>query len=115
MVKAREKGHSSKLQEKWQGPYKVIRKYSEVVYEVVRPKSKSLVIHFNRLKPYGGWTKLKFLSSNDSSSGNGDHLDQNLSHHDVGLGSWQTPRLFSFNTESSMEDDTEDRSPDHGK
>ena len=114
LVKVRKSRLSPKLQDKWQGPYRVVRKYSEVVYEVVRPKSKSLLVHFNRLKPYGGRTKLKFLSSNESSSGNGDYLDKNLNHHEVHVGSWWTPHLISVNTESSKEDDTEDRSPDYG-
>ena len=61
---------------------------------------------------FSHWTK---LIPNDSSSGSGDQLDQILSHHDVGVGSWQTPRLISVNTESSTVDDTKDWSPDYGK
>ena len=52
---SRKKGQCPKLQFKWDGPYLVITKLSDVVYRIQKsPQSKPKVVHFDRLKPYEG-------------------------------------------------------------
>ncbi|GBM38759.1 hypothetical protein AVEN_210498-1 [Araneus ventricosus] len=49
----RRRGLSPKLQQKWEGPYTVVKKLNEVVYKVQRsPNAKPKVIPINRLAPY---------------------------------------------------------------
>ena len=49
------KGLSKKLQLRWEGPFKVVGKISDLTYKVQRnKKSEFKVVHFNRLKPYSG-------------------------------------------------------------
>ncbi len=51
----RKKGRCPKLQFKWDGPYLVIAKLSDVVYRIQKsPQSRPKVVHFDRLKPYEG-------------------------------------------------------------
>jgi hypothetical protein len=51
----RRKGYNPKLQFKWDGPYLVLNRLSDVVYRIQKSsKSKPKVIHFDRLKPYEG-------------------------------------------------------------
>jgi hypothetical protein len=39
----------------WTGPFKVLRKFTDVTYEIQKtPKSKPLVVHVDHLKPYEG-------------------------------------------------------------
>lgn len=49
----RKKGLSPKLQQSWEGPYKVIKRINDVVYRIQRsPKTKMKVVHLDRLRPY---------------------------------------------------------------
>ena len=51
----RQKGRSPKLQNKWDGPYLVVEKLSDLVYAIQRnPRNRLLVVHHNRLKPFYG-------------------------------------------------------------
>ncbi|PIK57505.1 Retrovirus-related Pol polyprotein from transposon [Apostichopus japonicus] len=51
----RKRGISPKLQKRWDGPGKILKKLSDVIYRVkMRPKKKPQVVHHNRLKPYIG-------------------------------------------------------------
>ncbi|KMQ82837.1 integrase core domain protein [Lasius niger] len=51
----RRKGLSPKLQTSWEGPYKVIKKLSDVVIRIQKsPSSKPKVVHYDRLAPYYG-------------------------------------------------------------
>ena len=44
-----------KLQLKWEGPYLILKKLSDVVYRIQRSKgAKPRVVHVDRLKPYQG-------------------------------------------------------------
>ena len=52
---AKKKGVSPKLAPKWEGPYQVITRLSNVTYRIQKsPRSKMRVVHFDRLKPYNG-------------------------------------------------------------
>ena len=52
---ARKKGRSPKLEFRWDGPFLVVKKLSDVTYRVQRkPGSKAFVVHGDRLKPYTG-------------------------------------------------------------
>lgn len=52
------KGRSPKLQFKWEGPFTVIKVISDVLYQIQEgPKTKSKIVHTNRLKPYKGYMK----------------------------------------------------------
>ena len=52
---ARKKGVSPKLAPKWEGPYQVVSRLSDVTYRIQRsPRSKMRVVHFDRLKLYNG-------------------------------------------------------------
>ena len=52
---AKKKGVTPKLQLKWEGPFLVLKKLSDVVYRIQRSRgSKPLVVHVDRLKPYQG-------------------------------------------------------------
>jgi hypothetical protein len=63
---AKVKGKSPKLMCKWEGPYTIVRKLSNLVYEVKSsPSSKSKIIHINRLKPYHGRMKRWFVPNSD--------------------------------------------------
>ncbi len=48
------KGCAKKLHRPWQGPYRIVKVLSEVLFRIQRKDSprKRLVVHFNRLKPY---------------------------------------------------------------
>ena len=51
--KTRKKGLSPKLNsDKWQGPFVVVRKITELLFEIKQNKSQSKVVHHDRLKPY---------------------------------------------------------------
>ncbi|CAC5417860.1 unnamed protein product [Mytilus coruscus] len=46
------KGRSPKCQFKWEGPFTVIKQLSDILYQIQEgPKSKTKIIHVNRLKP----------------------------------------------------------------
>ncbi len=52
---AKRKGVCHKLKLKWEGPYLVLRKLSDVVFRIQRSKGvKPRVVHADRLKPYVG-------------------------------------------------------------
>ena len=52
---ARTKGLSPKLQCRWKGPYLITHKLSDVVYRLqMKPNTKKVVVHADRLKPYQG-------------------------------------------------------------
>ena len=49
----RKKGLSPKLNpDKWQGPYVVVRKLSDLLFEIKQNKSQSKVVHHDRIKSY---------------------------------------------------------------
>ena len=51
----RKKGRCPKLQFKWDGPYLITHKLSDVVYRIQKTNhSKPKVVHYDRLKPYEG-------------------------------------------------------------
>ena len=51
--KTRKKGLSPKLNsDKWQGPFVVVRKINDLLFEIKQNKSQSKVVHHDRLKPY---------------------------------------------------------------
>ena len=51
----RHKGVSPKLSYRWDGPYKIKTKLSDVTYRIQRsPRAKMRIVHFDRLKPYVG-------------------------------------------------------------
>ena len=55
--KSKKKGRSPKLELRWDGPFLVVKKLSDVTYRVQRkPGSKAFVVHGDRLKPYTGET-----------------------------------------------------------
>ena len=52
---AKKKGVCPKLQLRWEGPYLVVKRLSDVVYRIQRSKgARPRVIHVDRLKPYSG-------------------------------------------------------------
>ena len=52
---SKKKGLSPKLQRRWEGPYLIIKKLSDVTYRIQsRQRGKKKVVHFDRLKPYTG-------------------------------------------------------------
>ncbi|CAC5385676.1 unnamed protein product [Mytilus coruscus] len=52
------KGRSPKFQFKWEGPFTVIKQISDILYQIQEgPKSKTKIIHVNRIKPYKGYLK----------------------------------------------------------
>ncbi|XP_028514874.1 uncharacterized protein LOC114575043 [Exaiptasia diaphana] len=51
----RKKGVSPCLQLPWEGPYLVLKRISDVVYKIPNsPRSKTRIIHHDRLRPYHG-------------------------------------------------------------
>ena len=62
---AKKKGVSPKLMSRWQGPYLILDKLSNVTYRIqLKPRGRMQVVHFDRLKPYDGeplqpWTGRK--------------------------------------------------------
>lgn len=49
------KGLSKKLQLKWEGPFKIIDRISDLTFKIQKNKRSSCkIVHFNRLKPYVG-------------------------------------------------------------
>jgi len=63
--KATKKGLSPKLDMKWQGPFLVIDKLSDVVFRIQRngPRGLQKVVHFDNLKPYCGKPPKSWLNS----------------------------------------------------
>ena len=58
----RKKGVSPKLSFRWDGPYKIITKLSDVTYRIQRtPHSKLKIVHFDRTKPYEGNTPEEWI------------------------------------------------------
>ena len=52
---AKPKGLSRKLQLRWEGPFKIVGKISDLTYKIQRSRKADFkVIQFNRLKPYRG-------------------------------------------------------------
>jgi hypothetical protein len=52
---ARKKGVSPKLSRPWEGPFKVVKRLSDVTYRIQKSvKAKPKVVHFDRLKLYKG-------------------------------------------------------------
>lgn len=51
----RRRGCSPKLERNWDGPYKVLKKISDVIYRIMKmPNGKRKIVHYNRLAPYLG-------------------------------------------------------------
>ncbi|MES9882407.1 MAG: transposase family protein, partial [Sedimenticola sp.] len=62
-IYSKTKGLSPKLQMKWEGPYKVTKKISDVTLKIQKSlKSPPKIVHFNRLKPYVGPLPSRFNS-----------------------------------------------------
>ena len=97
-------GISPKLQRRWQGPYKVTRKLGEVLYQLKRPGSKRLIVHFNRLKPYLGTQRLREEGNNNTNNGscseNDDSDSETTDHHGWGAGH---PEVFSSQGDEGLE------------
>lgn len=52
------KGRSPKLQNRWEGPYTITSKISDLLYRIQEElHTRSKVIHINRLKPFEGYFK----------------------------------------------------------
>ena len=63
---AKIKGRSSKLTCKWEGPYTITRKLSDLIYEIkLSSTSKPRIVHVNRLKPYVGKMRKWFVPPSD--------------------------------------------------
>ena len=63
---AKPKGLSRKLQLRWEGPFKVIEKISDLTYKVQKSRKESFkVVHFNRLKFYRGSLSAWFTQSTE--------------------------------------------------
>ena len=51
----RKKGISPKLTNRWEGPYRIITRLSDVTYRIqLTPWTKPKIVHFDRLKPHEG-------------------------------------------------------------
>ena len=83
---ARRKGVCSKLQLRWEGPYLVLKRLSDVVVRIQRSKSSKMrVVHVDRLKPYQGrpietWNRseespVEALGGDEQGTGKEDSLD----------------------------------------
>lgn len=60
----KKEGLSKKLRNHWIGPFLVIKKLSDVTYRIQETQiSKPKVVHSDRLKPYLGENKLKWMDS----------------------------------------------------
>ena len=48
------RGNSRKLHRPWQGPYKIVKVITDVLYRIqlVKQPRRRIVVHYNRLKPY---------------------------------------------------------------
>ena len=59
------RGTSKKLFHLWSGPHKVVKRLSDITYCIVNKRSKRqrLVVHFDRLKPYGSQNKAEDSST----------------------------------------------------
>ena len=83
-------GISPKLQQRWQGLYKVTQKLCVVLYQVQKPGSKRLIVHFNRLKPYLGTQRLGEEGNNNTNNGSfsesEDFDSETTDHHGWGAG-----------------------------
>ena len=51
------RGNSRKLHRPWQGPYKIVKVITDVLYRIqlVKQPRRRIVVHYNRLKPYQGY------------------------------------------------------------
>ena len=69
---AKKKGLSPKLVSRWQGPYLILDKLSNVTYRIqLKPRGRMQVVHFDRLKPYSGeplqsWTGRKQMAHEEA-------------------------------------------------
>lgn len=58
------KGLSKKLQLRWEGPFKVIDRISDLTWKIQKNKRSNFkIVHFNRLKPYTGKLNAWFTKS----------------------------------------------------
>ena len=72
----RKKGVSPKLTNRWDGPYKIITRLSDVTYRIqLTPRSKLKIVHFDRLKPYEGPTPEAWKSHETHSDDEGNRTD----------------------------------------
>ena len=59
----RQKNRSPKLQQRWKGPCKVLKKITDVTYRIqISPRGKPRVVHHNRLKQYTGDNKPEWFN-----------------------------------------------------
>lgn len=62
-VYARPKGLSKKLQLRWEGPFKIVSKLSDLTFKIKKSqKAVCKIVHFNRLKPFRGKLSAWFRS-----------------------------------------------------
>ena len=54
LISGKKKGVSRKLQEKWDGPYKVLNRLSDVTLRIKKYRGKPMVVHIDKLKPFMG-------------------------------------------------------------
>ena len=65
-VYVKPRGLSKKLQLRWEGPFKIIQKISQLVFKIQKNKKASCkIVHFNRLKPYTGRLSLWFTRKSE--------------------------------------------------
>ncbi|KAJ8943433.1 hypothetical protein NQ318_015711 [Aromia moschata] len=63
----RTKGKSPKLQRNWEGPYTIMKKNNDLVYNIqLSPRSKPKVVHLARLAKYTGHDPPKWFVVEDS-------------------------------------------------
>ena len=53
IILSRVEGKSPKLQSNWEGPYKIVKKLSDVVFGITKSKRhKCKIVHSDRLAPF---------------------------------------------------------------
>merc|ERR1711951_254275 len=68
LQKARKPGLTKKLALPWEGPYLVVKVLTDVVLRIQKsPRSKPVVVHRDRLKPYQGAPIKPWISKKPSS------------------------------------------------
>ncbi len=71
----RKKGVSPKLSKSWVGPYVVVKRINYLVYRIqMSERSKSMVVHRNRLRKYFGGNIPQFLSRSKTTQEHGPEL-----------------------------------------
>ena len=76
------KGKSRKLHHPWQGPFRVIKKLSDITYRIqsTRRKHRRIVVHFDRLKPCHPGTRFENHTSTPSTNNNNESPSREETH-----------------------------------